>query len=106
MYTIGILGEVRAFASSATPENWLPCDGRLVGISKYSALFSVIGIAFGGDGRSTFGIPDLRGKIPVHPTQYELGGQAGLSGASAFDYQDVLAFNVCVCFDGTFPSRQ
>lgn len=61
-----ILGEIRAFAGNFAPyPNWLPCDGRLMPVAQYQALFSVIGTAFGGDGRTTFALPDLRGRVPV-----------------------------------------
>lgn len=45
---------------------WAFCDGQLLPISQYSALFSLLGTTFGGDGRTTFGLPDLRGRVPVH----------------------------------------
>lgn len=59
------VGEIRPFAGTYTPSGWLPCDGRLLSISSYDALFSLLGTAFGGDGVSTFGIPDLRGRLPI-----------------------------------------
>lgn len=61
-----ILGEIRAFAGNFAPyPNWLPCDGRLMPVAQYQALFSIIGTAFGGDGRTTFALPDLRGRAPI-----------------------------------------
>jgi microcystin-dependent protein len=58
-----ILGEIRAFAGNFAPyPNWLPCDGRLLPIQQYSALFSIIGATYGGDGKATFALPDLRGR--------------------------------------------
>lgn len=57
------LGEIRAFAFSRIPQDWMACDGRLLSIVQYQALFSLLGTNYGGDGRTTFGLPDLRGRI-------------------------------------------
>lgn len=55
------IGEIRPFAFRYTPEEWLLCDGQLVQMRQYEALFSILGFRFGGDQRNTFGLPDLRG---------------------------------------------
>jgi microcystin-dependent protein len=60
------LGEVRMFAGNFAPRGWANCDGQLLPISQNSALFSLLGTMYGGDGRTTFGLPDLRGRVPVH----------------------------------------
>ena len=60
------LGEIRMFAGDFEPLGWFFCDGRLLNISEYFDLFSVIGTTYGGDGTETFAIPDLRGRVPVH----------------------------------------
>ncbi|WP_372796166.1 phage tail protein [Pontiella sp.] len=60
------LGEIRAFAFNFPPRGWAQCDGQLLPISQYSALFSLLGTQYGGDGRTTFGLPDLRGRAPIH----------------------------------------
>ncbi|MFO6424104.1 phage tail protein [Motilimonas sp. KMU-193] len=60
------LGEIRMFAGNYPPRNWTYCDGQLLSIKDYNALFSLLGTQFGGDGRQTFGLPDLRGRVPVH----------------------------------------
>jgi microcystin-dependent protein len=59
------LGEIRMFAGNFAPEDWHLCDGSMLSVSTYSTLFSLLGTTFGGDGRSTFGVPDLRGRIPI-----------------------------------------
>jgi microcystin-dependent protein len=61
----GILGEIRAFAGNFAPVNWLICDGSQQSISTYNALFALIGTTYGGDGISTFALPDLRGRLAV-----------------------------------------
>ena len=60
------VGEIRMFAGNFAPRGWAFCDGRLLGISQNDALFSLLGTIYGGDGRTTFGLPELRGRIPVH----------------------------------------
>lgn len=59
------LGEIRMFAGPFTPAGWLPCDGRLLPISQNQVLFSLIGTTYGGNGETTFGIPDLRGRAAL-----------------------------------------
>lgn len=61
------VGEIKMFAGNFAPRGWALCDGQLVLISEYSALFSLLGTTYGGNGVSTFGLPDMRGRIPVHP---------------------------------------
>jgi microcystin-dependent protein len=60
------LGQIQPFGFSFAPRGWAKCDGQLLAISQYSALFSLLGTTFGGDGRTTFGLPDLRGRSIVH----------------------------------------
>ena len=60
------LGEIRIFAGNFAPQNWAFCDGQLLPIAENDALFNLIGTTYGGDGISTFGLPDLRGRVPVH----------------------------------------
>lgn len=57
------LGEIRSFALQLIPRNWMPCDGRILRAHEYQALYSLLGDRFGGDGRSTFALPDLRGRV-------------------------------------------
>ncbi len=61
----GFVGEIRLFAGNYAPVNWLICDGRDVSISQYQALYSLIGITYGGDGVNTFALPDLCGRLPL-----------------------------------------
>lgn len=63
------IGEIRPVALSYAPNGWLICDGSLLPISEYETLFTLIGTTYGGDGDSTFGIPDLRGRTPIHQGQ-------------------------------------
>ncbi len=60
------VGEIRLFAGNFAPAGWMFCEGQLLPISENETLFNLIGTTYGGDGQSTFGLPDLRGRIPVH----------------------------------------
>ncbi|WP_452597750.1 phage tail protein [Pontimicrobium sp. MEBiC01747] len=60
------LGEIIMFGGNFAPRGWALCDGQLLPISQYSALFSILGTTYGGDGRTTFALPDLRGRSPIH----------------------------------------
>jgi microcystin-dependent protein len=82
-----ILGEIKLFAGSFAPQGWFTCEGQTLSISQYTALFSLLGTTYGGDGTSTFKLPDLRGSFPTqcnhlggsHPggnyTYGQVGGQ-------------------------------
>jgi microcystin-dependent protein len=70
----GFLGEVKMFAGNFAPRTWAFCEGQLLAISSNQALFSILGTIYGGDGRTSFALPDLRGRVPVGP-----GSGPGLS---------------------------
>jgi microcystin-dependent protein len=73
------MGEIRTFAGNFAPVGWLPCDGRLLPISEYDVLYALLGTTYGGDGVSTFALPDLQGRAPMHREQgsYPMGMKAG-----------------------------
>ncbi len=77
------VGEIRMFAGNFAPRSWAFCDGQLLAVSGNDALFSLLGTIYGGDGRTTFGLPDMRGRIPIHTgtgpglTPRALGSKAG-----------------------------
>ena len=60
------IGEIRIFAGNFAPVGWAFCDGQLLSIAQNTALFSLLGTTYGGDGASTFALPDLRGRVPLH----------------------------------------
>ncbi|SFS46466.1 phage tail protein [Sphingobacterium wenxiniae] len=60
------VGEIRIFAGNFAPEGWMFCEGQLLPIAEYETLFNLIGTTYGGDGQSSFALPDLRGRIPMH----------------------------------------
>ena len=79
------IGEIRmfAFGSRGAPNGWQACDGSLLPIAEYETLFTLIGTIYGGDGQSTFAVPDLRGRVPIHQgtgpglSNYVIGQRAG-----------------------------
>ena len=60
------VGEIRMFGGNYAPRGWALCDGQLLPVSQNDALFSLLGTTYGGDGRTTFGLPDMRGRLPLH----------------------------------------
>ncbi len=71
------LAEIIMFGGNFAPRGWAKCNGALLAISQNQSLFSLLGTTFGGDGRTTFGLPDLRGRVPVHPDTINLGQKGG-----------------------------
>lgn len=77
------VGEIRMFSGNFAPRGWAFCDGQLLAVSQNDALFSLLGTIYGGDGRTTFGLPDMRGRIPLHQgsgpglSNRRLGGKGG-----------------------------
>lgn len=63
------VGEIRMFAGNFAPAGWMFCEGQLLPISENETLFQLIGTTYGGDGQSTFALPDLRGRLPIHMGQ-------------------------------------
>jgi microcystin-dependent protein len=68
------IGQIVMFAGNFAPRGWAFCDGQLLAIAQNTALFSILGTTYGGDGQTTFGLPDLRGRVAMHP-----GNGPGLS---------------------------
>lgn len=77
------VAEIRIFGFNFAPRGWAFCNGQLLPLSQNTALFSLLGTTYGGDGKSTFALPDLQGSVPLHPGQgpglslYDLGQQGG-----------------------------
>ncbi len=82
------IGQITLFAGNFAPRNWLFCHGQLLSTSQYDALFSILGTIYGGDGRTTFGLPDLRGRVPLGAGQglglsnYRLGEKLGVENVA------------------------
>lgn len=105
----GIIGEIRLFGGNFAPRNWAFCDGSLLSIAQNTALFSILGTTYGGDGMSTFALPDLRGAVAVgtgtgpglDPVDL---GETGTTGGTASGL-GTLGLNYVICLYGIFPSR-
>jgi microcystin-dependent protein len=77
------VAEVRVFPYTFSPTGWAFCNGQLLPISQNTALFALLGTFYGGDGKSTFALPDLQGRVPVHPSgQNDQFGAIGQLGGS------------------------
>jgi microcystin-dependent protein len=83
------VGEIRMFAGNFAPAGWELCAGQLMPISENETLFNLIGTTYGGDGQSTFGLPDLQGRVPVHMGQgpgisqtYQIGEETGVESVT------------------------
>src|SRR3989454_5675934 len=82
------VGEIRMFAGNFAPAGWMFCEGQLLPISENETLFNLIGTTYGGDGQSTFALPDLRGRFPIHQgtgsglSNYQLGESLGVESVT------------------------
>ena len=87
------IAEIKIFAGNFAPRNWAFCDGQLLPIAQNTALFSLVGTTYGGDGRTTLGLPNLQGRAPMHPgsgpglTSRRLGEKVGTEEVTLNDAQ-------------------
>ncbi len=116
-----LLGEIKMFAGNFAPSGWALCNGQLQKIADNSALFSILGTSYGGDGLTTFALPDLRGRVPLHPnSDMHAGSQGGrhdlpatqcgpgeiaVAAAPADNSQPFLAVSFIIATAGLYPSR-
>lgn len=114
-----ILGEIKMFAGNFAPRGYAFCDGQLLPIAQNSALYSILGTTYGGDGRTTFALPDLRGRAPVHQgsgpglNTIKLGQKLNAAKAepksssndSYVESRSIIAVNYIIALQGIFPSR-
>ncbi|HEX2629178.1 MAG TPA: tail fiber protein [Chitinophagaceae bacterium] len=91
------LGEIKLFGGNFAPAGWAACDGRLLSIAENDALFALLGTIYGGDGQSTFGLPDLRGRVPMH--------QGTLSGGSTYVIGQMAGVESVTLNTNTMPSH-
>jgi microcystin-dependent protein len=83
------IGEIRIFAGNFAPVGWLFCQGQLLPIDQYDVLFNLIGTTYGGDGQSTFALPNLASRIPYHQGPgYTLGQMAGVESVTLTQQQN------------------
>lgn len=101
------IGEIRMFAGNFNPNGWMFCEGQLLPISEYETLFNLIGTMYGGDGQSTFQLPDLRGRIPLHfgtgpdGITYQQAESAGVESVTLTTQQIPIHTHAQLCGDGS-----
>lgn len=123
-----VMGTITTFAGNFAPRDWALCNGQLLAINSNQALFSLLGTNYGGDGRSSFGLPDLRGRAIIHAgsgpglSTKTLGQRSGTETSSAggsgdfqtdgtgtksgaSNMQPYTAINYIICINGIYPSR-
>ncbi|PCJ90532.1 MAG: phage tail protein [Hyphomicrobiales bacterium] len=110
------LGEVMPFGIDFCPRSWLPADGRLLSISQHQSLYALFGNIYGGDGRTTFAVPDLRGRVAMHQGAGP-GLPAVIHGNQTHDtliketsdsglvLNPALGITYCININGSWPSR-
>jgi microcystin-dependent protein len=87
------LGEVKIISWNFAPKGWAFCNGQLLPINQNQALFSILGTTYGGDGRTTFGLPDLRGRSPVHVGEGIILGERGGEEVHTLNLGELPAHN-------------
>lgn len=98
------VGEIRMFAGNFNPNGWMFCEGQLLPISENETLFQLIGTTYGGDGESTFALPDLRGRIPLHMgngpdgVNYQLAETGGVEEVTLTIQQIPVHTHAMFCF--------
>ena len=106
------IGEIRmfGFGTRGAPNGWQGCDGSLLAISEYDALFALIGTTYGGDGQTTFAVPDLRGRLPIHQgtgpglSTYVIGQKAGTETVTVLSTQMPAHTHTAVAASGAASS--
>src|SRR5580700_840535 len=99
------VGEIRMFGGNFAPAGWMFCEGQLLAISQNETLFNLIGTTYGGDGQSTFALPDLRGRLPLHQGQgsfsfYAFGEKSGTEKVTLTTSQMPAHVHAAVCSAG------
>jgi microcystin-dependent protein len=87
------VGEIRMFAGNFEPAGWMFCEGQLLPISENETLFQLIGTTYGGDGESTFALPDLRGRIPIHQGNGFILAETGGAETVTLTVQQIAGHN-------------
>lgn len=104
------IGEIRIFAGNFAPQGWYFCEGQLLPISENEALFTLVGTIYGGDGQTTFALPDLLGRVPIHMgtssenITYQIG-QKGGTEVETLNIQQIPSHSHSVTGKTTIPVR-
>lgn len=106
------LGEIRMFGFNRIPIGWQACNGAMLAISEYDALYALLGTTYGGDGQTTFAVPDLRGRLPLHQgqgpglTPRTLGETSGSEGVTLTSQQMPAHNHAIVATQGAATTSQ
>ena len=109
-----LIAEIKLFAGNFPPRGYAFCDGQLMPINSNDALFSLIGTTYGGDGRTNFALPDLRGRAPIHAghapnlpnvSQGQQSGNTAVGKGTDTQTTPTLAVRYIIALQGMFPSR-
>ena len=103
------LSEIRIMSFNFAPKGWAMCNGQLLPINQNQALFSLLGTTFGGNGQTTFALPDIRGRVPIHVGSGHILGQAGGEQAHTLSASEMpqhthAAMAASVNSDNAFPT--
>lgn len=108
----GFIGEIKSVGFNFAPRDWAKCEGQVLSIAQHHELYSLIGTTYGGDGRSTFALPDLRGRVVMGEGQgpglasKRLGERSDTSTSVGNDQRSAyLVLNYIICIHGSYPSR-
>src|SRR5213083_452775 len=99
------VGEIRIFAGNFAPAGWMFCEGQLLPISENETLFNLIGTTYGGDGQSTFALPDLRGRIPLHFGNSFILAETGGAESVTLTTQQIAAHSHPLLGTGNFADK-
>ena len=102
----GFLSELRIFSFNYAPRNWTLCNGQLMPINQNQALFSLLGTTYGGNGQTTFGLPDLRGRLPMHVGNGHTQGETAGEQAHTISMNEMPTHTHFVQASGNAPNVQ
>ena len=107
MFVDSYLANVTVFAGNFPPRSWAFCNGQLMSIAQNTALFALIGTIYGGDGQTTFALPDLRGRVAVHPdnSTIQLGQVAGTENVTLLNTNMPLHTHTVTSITGGIPAN-
>jgi microcystin-dependent protein len=105
------VAEIRIFPFNFAPKGWAFCDGQLLPLSQNTALFALLGTTYGGDGKSTFALPNLRGRVPMHPGQGQglsprVLGEAGGTETATLSESEVPAHSHSMMAQGSLATSK
>lgn len=110
------IGEIKAFGFDFAPRGWASCDGQVMPLMQNTALYALLGTQYGGDGKTTFVLPDLRGRAPLgrgsaNGTEFKQGAEGSFFSAETTSVPadeksyGTLGVNFCIAIQGWFPRR-